>query len=427
MTYAEKSRHQLQDELDILTGEYARWQARGLALNMARGKPAPAALDLSRDLLDALPGDGAMTDAAGNDLRNYGLLTGLDEAKELMGQIMGVPAANVIVLGNSSLNIMYDTVSRSVTHGVLGFTPWAKLDKVKFLCPAPGYDRHFAITQHFGIQNIVVPMTPQGPDMTVVEHYVNTDPAVKGIWCVPKYSNPQGITYSAKTVRRFASLRPAAGDFRIYWDNAYAVHDLAEKGDQLADLKHAADAAGNPDLYYMFASTSKITFAGSGIAAVASSAANLAELQNTLFYQTIGADKINQMRHVHYLKDIEGVAAQMRRLAAVIAPKFDAVLKTLDAGLGGLGISSWTKPNGGYFISFDGLPGTAKRIVTLAKEAGVTLTSAGATYPYGKDPQDANIRIAPTYPSVDELALASELFVVCVKIASIELLLADKS
>ncbi|NLG10483.1 MAG: aminotransferase class I/II-fold pyridoxal phosphate-dependent enzyme [Coriobacteriaceae bacterium] len=424
--YQELSAQELQVEQECLYQGFLEFKARGLKLNMARGKPSSEQLDLSMPILDAINSFQAMNDSEGTDTRNYGGLTGIKEARELMAQIMEVPASNTIVLGNSSLNIMYDTVARSMTNGVMGSTPWCKLDKVRFLCPAPGYDRHFAVTENFGIELITIPMTSEGPDMDLVTQYVENDDSVKGIWCVPKYSNPQGITYSEETVRRFAALEPAAADFRIYWDNAYAVHDFVEPGDVLLSLKEACDAAGNPDIWYMFASTSKITFAGSGISALASSQSNLAEITKQMAFQTIGPDKINQLRHVAFLRDIDGVRAHMKKQAALLAPRFSTVLSILDEQLGDLGVGEWTHPKGGYFISFDGLANTAKRTVALAKEAGVTLTGAGATYPYGNDPLDRNIRIAPTYPSVDELAIACQLFTICARIAATEALLAQQ-
>ena len=360
----------------------------------------------------------------GIDTRNYGLMDGIIEAKHLLADVMSVPAENVIVYGNSSLSIMYDTISRSVTHGVMGSTPWCKLEQVKFLCPVPGYDRHFAITQHFGIEMILIPMTPDGPDMDLVEKYVNEDPAVKGIWCVPKYSNPQGISYSDETVRRFAALKPAAKDFRIYWDNAYAIHHLYEdKQDQILEILSECEKAGNPDMVYEFCSTSKITFSGSGIAAMASSPANLADIKKTLTLQTIGYDKVNQLRHARYFKNVEGMMAHMKKHADILRPKFEAVLSVLDRELGGLGIGEWTRPLGGYFISFDAMEGCAKAIVEKCKEAGVVLTGAGATFPYGKDPKDSNIRIAPTFPTSEEMAAATDIFVLCVKLVSVEKLL----
>jgi len=409
------------EELGALRERYDGFVARGLKLNMARGKPAPEQLDLSNPLLTLLPNDVRPLDETGDDTRNYGNLLGIPEARRLMGSILGVPASLVLAGNNSSLTLMYDTIARSMTLGVRGFTPWAQLEKVKFLCPAPGYDRHFAASAAFGITNIPIPMYEDGPDMEMVAHYVNTDAAVKGIWCVPKYSNPQGITYSDAVVRRFATLSPAAGDFRIFWDNAYAVHDLAvDAGDVLLDLKIACDEGGNPDIWYQFASTSKITFAGGGISALATSEDNLADIVRQISFQAIGPDKVNQLRHVAFLRDLDGVREHMRRHAAIIAPKFAVVLETLERELGGLGIAQWTHPRGGYFISFEGEPGTAKRTVELTKAAGVELTGAGATYPYGEDYRDTNIRIAPTYPSVEELQTASELLALCARIAALE-------
>lgn len=325
---------------------------------------------------------------------------------------------------------MFDAVSSAVTHGVMGNTPWCKLDKVKFLCPVPGYDRHFAITQHFGIEMINVPMTPQGPDMDMVEKLVSEDESIKGIWCVPKYSNPQGYTYSDETVRRFANLKPAAKDFRIFWDNAYSVHHLydeEERQDRILEILSECEKAGNPDMVYEFASTSKISFSGAGVAAIATSKGNLEYIKKALAIQTIGHDKINQLRHVRYFKNFDGVKAHMRKHAALMRPKFEAILDVLERELDGTGIGQWTKPNGGYFISFEAMEGCAKAIAAKCKEAGVTLTGAGATYPYGKDPKDSNIRIAPTYPAPDELALATDVFVLCVKLVSIEKLLENKT
>lgn len=422
--YQDLSREELLELQSQLSEEYEKAKAKGLSLNMSRGKPAADQLDLGMDFLDVLNSESNMMTESGVDTRNYGELTGILEARRLMAEMMEVPAEQVIVCGNASLNIMYDTVSRAMTHGILGSTPWCRLDKVKFLCPAPGYDRHFAITEHFGIEMITVPMTPQGPDMDMVEELVSKDPAIKGIWCVPKYSNPQGYVYSDDTVRRFANLKPAAEDFRIFWDNAYAIHDLYEDRDNaLADILGACEEAGNPDMVYEFASTSKVIFAGGGIAAVAASAANLKDIQATMTLQTIGYDKINQLRHARYFKNLDGLKAHMRKHADLMRPKFEAVLEVLDRELDGAGIGTWTRPEGGYFISFDAMEGCAKRIVAKCKEAGVVLTGAGATFPYGVDPADSNIRIAPSFPTSEELAMATDLFVLCVKLVSIEKLL----
>lgn len=422
--YRELSREELLTLQSQLNAEYEEAKAKGLNLNMSRGKPAVSQLDMGMDIFDVFNSSSNMKTDSGIDTRNYGDMTGIPEAKQLMADMMGVKAENVIICGNASLTIMYDTVSRSVTHGVMGSTPWCKLEKVKFLCPVPGYDRHFAITQHFGIEMITIPMTPQGPDMDMVEELVAKDASVKGIWCVPKYSNPQGYTYSDETVRRFANLKPAAEDFRIFWDNAYVIHDLYEDGgDHLLDLLGECEKAGNPDMVYEFASTSKVSFAGGGISAVAASAANLKEIEQSMTIQTIGHDKINQLRHVRYFKNIDGLRAHMMKHAALNRPKFEVVLEVLDRELSGTGIGTWTKPRGGYFISFDAMDGCAKAIVAKCKEAGVVLTGAGATYPYGKDPKDSNIRIAPTFPTPEEMAQATDLFVLCVKLVSIEKLL----
>lgn len=422
--YNEMSREELEAQKAELIKQFEQAKEKGLKLDMSRGKPEPAQLDMGMGLLDVLTSSSDMKCMEGIDTRNYGLMDGITEAKHLMADVMSVPAENVIVYGNSSLSIMYDTISRSVTHGVMGATPWCKLDQVKFLCPVPGYDRHFAITQHFGIEMIPIPMTADGPDMDLVEKYVSEDEAVKGIWCVPKYSNPSGVSYSDETVRRFAALKPAAKDFRIYWDNAYAVHHLYEdKRDEILEILSECEKAGNPDMVFEFCSTSKITFSGAGMAAMASSLANLADAKKTLTLQTIGYDKVNQLRHARYFKNLEGMLAHMKKHAAIIRPKFEAVLSVLEKELGGLGIGEWTKPLGGYFISFNALEGCAKAIVAKCKEAGVVLTGAGATYPYGKDPKDSNIRIAPTFPTAEEMAAATDLFVLCVKLVSVEKLL----
>ncbi len=419
--YQELSREELLELKTRLEAEFADAKGKGLKLDMSRGKPSPMQLNLGMDIMDSISSHSSMVTESGIDVRNYGTLDGIPEAKKLMADIMGVQPDNVVVCGNASLNIMYDTVSRFMTHGVLGATPWCKLDKVKFLCPAPGYDRHFAITQHFGIEMITIPMTPQGPDMDMVEKLVAEDAAIKGIWCVPKYSNPQGYTYSDETVRRFAALKPAAEDFRIFWDNAYAIHDLYEdEKDELLEILGECAKAGNPNLVYEFCSTSKVSFAGAGIAAVASSAENLADMKKSLTIQTIGYDKVNQLRHVLFYKDLQGIQAHMKKHADMLRPKFQAVEKVLADELTGLGIGQWTQPKGGYFISFDALPGCAKAIVAKCKEAGVVLTGAGANFPYGNDPKDSNIRIAPSFPSPEEMEQATDLFVLCVKLVSVD-------
>ncbi len=423
-SYKEMSKEELAALKTELEKAYEDAKGKGLKLDMSRGKPSAAQLDMTMPIMDVLNAESDLRTEAGVDCRNYGVMDGIPEAKALMGAMMGVAPEKVIVCGNASLTIMYNTVSRSVTHGVCGSTPWCKLDKVKFLCPVPGYDRHFAVTEHFGIEMINIPMTPTGPDMDLVEKYVNEDPAVKGIWCVPKYSNPQGITYSDETVKRFAALKPAAEDFRIFWDNAYGIHDLYEDDkDELLDIMAECEKAGNPDMVYIFASTSKVSFSGSGIAAIAASERNLADIRKTMTIQTIGYDKINQLRHVRYFKDINGLRAQMKKEADILRPKFEAVISTLEAELSGLGIGEWIKPKGGYFISFNTMEGCAKAVVAKCKEAGVVLTGAGATYPYGKDPKDSNIRIAPSFPTPEEMQQATELFVLCVKLVSANKLL----
>ena len=416
------------EELKVLKSqlekEFDEVKAKNLKLDMSRGKPSAAQLNLSMEMMDVLNSSSDLIGEDGVDCRNYGVLDGITEAKQLLADMMEVPKDNIVIFGNSSLNIMYDTIARAMTHGVLGSTPWAKLDKVKFLCPVPGYDRHFAITEHFGIEMINVPMTATGPDMDMVEKLVAEDEAIKGIWCVPKYSNPQGITYSDETVHRFATLKPAAKDFRIFWDNAYGIHHLDEdKQDYLTEILMECKKAGNPDMVYKFSSTSKISFPGSGIAAIAASDANLKEIREMMKVQTIGHDKLNQLRHVRYFKDIHGMVEHMKKHADIMRPKFDAVLETLDRELGGLEIGSWIAPRGGYFISFDAMEGCAKAIAAKAKEAGLVMTGAGATFPYGKDPKDSNIRIAPSYPTPEELKTAAEIFVLSVKLVSIEKLL----
>ena len=423
-SYQEMSKEELLKEKEHLEAEYKKFQQRGLKLDMSRGKPSQEQLDLSMGMMDVLSSYSDLACEDGTDCRNYGVLDGIQEAKVLIGDMIECNPENIIIYGNSSLNIMYDTISRSMTHGVMGNTPWCKLDKVKFLCPVPGYDRHFAITEYFGIEMINVPMLPTGPDMDMVEELVSKDEAIKGIWCVPKYSNPQGITYSDETVRRFARLKPAAKDFRIYWDNAYCVHDLYEdKADQILEILGECEKAGNPNLPIEFCSTSKITFSGAGVSGLITSLENKADILKRLTIQTIGFDKINQLRHVKFLKDIDGVKAHMAKHAAIIRPKFEMILDRFEEELKGLGAGSWIRPNGGYFITFKANEGCAKNIVAKAKEAGVVLTGAGAPYPYKKDPKDSVIRIAPTLPPMEELKEACEVFIVCAKLASGEKLL----
>lgn len=422
--YKDRSKEELLREKSLLEAQYRDFQGKGLKLDMSRGKPSAAQLDLSMGMMDVLDCFTDLKCEAGIDCRNYGVMDGIPEAKRLLGELIEVPAENIIIYGNSSLNVMFDVVSHAYTHGVMGMTPWCKLDKVKFLCPVPGYDRHFSITEYFGIEMINVPMTPDGPDMDMVEALVSEDEAIKGIWCVPKYSNPQGYTYSDETVRRFAALKPAAKDFRIFWDNAYNVHHLyGEPQDVILELLAECEKAGNPDMVYKFSSTSKISFPGSGVAAISASKANLDDLRTQLTVQTIGHDKLNQLRHVRYFKNIRGIEKQMEKHADIMRPKFEAVLDILERELGALEVGTWTKPHGGYFISFDAMEGCAKAIVAKAKDAGVVMTGAGATYPYKKDPHDSNIRIAPSFPPIDELIQATELFVLCVKLVSVDKLL----
>lgn len=425
-TYAEMSKEELLKEKESLEQQFKEVEAKGLNLNMARGKPSEAQLNLSNGLMDVLNSDSYFNDETGTDCRNYGIGEGIPEAKRLMGAMSEVDPDDMIIFGNSSLNIMFDTVARSYSHGVCGNTPWCKLDNWKFLCPVPGYDRHFRITEFFGAEMINIPMTPDGPDMDLVEKYVNNDPSVKGIWCVPKYSNPQGYSYSDETVRRFAALTPAAPDFRIYWDNAYSIHHLYDDvahQDVILEILDECRAAGHPDIVYKFISTSKVTFPGSGLAALASSKTNLDDIRKYMSVQTIGHDKLNQLRHVRFFGNMANMQAHMSRHAAILRPKFEAVEEIFERELGGLGIGSWTKPNGGYFISFDSLDGCAKAIVAKCSDAGVKLTPAGATFPYGKDPHDSNIRIAPSFPPLEELKVAADVFTMAVKLVSIDKLL----
>ncbi len=428
MAYCDLTKEELLRERDLLKAQYDEKCSEGLKLDMSRGKPDTEQLDLAMDMLDSLDGV-KLVDSNGNDCRNYGILDGINDIKEIFSEMLSVPVSNLLIYGNSSLNIMYDTVSRSMTHGVCGSTPWMKLDgKVKFLCPVPGYDRHFAITEFFGIEMINIPMDENGPDMDMVEKYVTSDPMVKGIWCVPKYSNPGGISYSDETVRRFAALKPAADDFRIYWDNAYCIHhlyDTEDKQDKILEILDECKKAGNEDMVYEFASTSKVSFPGSGVAVLATSLKNLEFIKKQMTVQTIGHDKINQLRHVKFFNSFEGMKEHMKKHAAILRPKFKAVLDMLESDIAPLKIASWTVPIGGYFISLDTMNGCAKKVVELCANAGVKLTNAGATYPYGKDPEDKNIRIAPTYPTPEELVEACKVLVICIKLVSVEKLLSE--
>lgn len=412
------------ERLEELKKQYEEFKARNLKLDMSRGKPSKAQLNLSLELMDVINSSSDLTDEDGIDCRNYGVLDGIPECKRLMSKMMEIPEENLIIYGNSSLNIMYDVISHAYTHGVMGHTPWCKLDKrVKFICVVPGYDRHFAITEHFGFENVCVPMLDDGPDMDMVEELIK-DEMVKGIWCVPKYSNPTGNSYSDEVVRRFANLKPAAEDFRIFWDNAYCIHHLYDdRPDIIPELITECEKAGKPDMVYKFASTSKVTFPGSGIAVLGASKANLKDIKASLTFQTIGHDKLNQLRHARYFENVESLHEHMRKHADILRPKFEAVEEILERELGELkaaGEANWTKPVGGYFISLDVPEGCAGKVVSMCAEAGVKLTGAGATYPGGKDPRDSNIRIAPSFPPVEELKTATELLCLCTKIVAAE-------
>ena len=424
--YSEMSKEQLQTLKKELDQQYAEIKAQGLALDMSRGKPSVDQLNISMDMMDVLSSSTDLKCETGVDCRNYGVMDGIPEAKRLLGEISEVSPENIIIYGTSSLNVMFDTVARSMTHGVMGNTPWCKLDKVKFLCPVPGYDRHFAITEHFGFELVPVPMLPTGPDMDEVEKLIK-DEKVKGIWCVPKYQNPTGIVFSDETVRRFAALKPAAEDFRIFWDNAYCVHAFDGDNAQIPDIIEECEKAGSADMVYEFCSTSKITFPGAGVAAVAASPANLIDIKSFLKFATIGPDKMNQLMHARYFKNSAGLKAHMKKHAAILKPKFDSVYKVLDEELGGLGIAGWTTPKGGYFLSFDTMPGCAGKVVKMCGDCGVTFTPAGATYTHGLDPEDKNIRLAPSFATVEEITLAVRVLALCTKLVSIDRLTADKS
>lgn len=422
--YQEMSQEELRAEYNAVYAQYQKYCAQGLSLDMSRGKPSAAQLELSMPMLDVLHGQHDMRAEGGVDIRNYGQLDGIPEVKRIFSELLDVAPENIMVGANSSLNLMFDCVCWAESLGIMGCTPWAKLDKVKFLCPVPGYDRHFAITELFGIEMIPIQMGSNGPDMEEVRRYVESDPAVKGIWCVPKYSNPTGITYSDDTVRAFAALKPAAKDFRIYWDNAYCVHHLTDTPDVLLNIFDACREYKSEDMVYEFTSTSKISFSGAGIAVIAASDTNMADLKKKRTIQTIGPNKVVQLMHARYFHDAAGIAAHMEKHRALLAPKFEAVLSALDAELAPLGIASYSRPNGGYFISFDTLSGCASRVGELCKKAGVVLTTVGATFPYGKDPQDTNIRIAPSFPPIEELRAAVAVFCTSVRLASLEKLMA---
>ena len=423
MRLTEMDKTALAEQKEQWEEKYNSFKAKGLSLNMARGKPAPEQLDLSMDMLDILNSKSDLIGEDDIDYRNYGLLSGIPEAKKLFCKMIGVSQDQIVVCGNASLNIMYDIISTAYAKGICGEKPWCRYEKVKFLCPVPGYDRHFAICESFGIEMINIPTDENGPDMDMVEKLVSEDETIKGIWCVPQYSNPTGIVYSDETVKRFAALKPKASDFRIFWDNAYCIHHLVDSPKPVMNIMDECSKNGNEDIVYILGSTSKVTFPGAGVAVLGASRKNLDYLLKVMGIRTIGYDKINQLRHVRYFGTFENILEHMKKHKAIIRPKFDVVLDMLDKEIDPLGIGTWTKPDGGYFVSFDSLPGCASRIVALCKEAGVTLTGAGAAFPYKKDSEDKNIRIAPTYPSVDELKTAMEIFCIAVKLASAEKLM----
>lgn len=412
--YKDMTKEELLEEKQKLQKRFEEYKAMGLSLDMSRGKPSKEQLDLSMDMLKPID-----YTENGVDLRNYGMLDGIPSCKKLFADLLGVEPKNVVVGPSASLNLMYDYIAQCYTEGVLGSTPWCKLDEVKFLCPVPGYDRHFTILEHFGIKMINVPMTLDGPDMDVIEELVKDD-SVKGMFCVPKYSNPQGITFTDAVVERIAALKPAAKDFRIVWDNAYCVHDIKERGDTLLNIYDVLPKYNNEDMVIEVCSTSKMTFPGAGVSAIVGSDANIAQIKKRLNCQTISYDKMNQLRHVKFFGDVDGLKAHMKKHAKLLKPKFDMVINHLENELGGKGIASWLDPTGGYFISLDVMPGCAKRVGELCKEAGVTLTTVGATYPYNDDPNNSNIRIAPSLPPVEELDIATQILCVSVQIACIE-------
>lgn len=425
MDYCSMGKSELENELKIVEDKYNEFKALGLKLDMSRGKPSSEQLDLSLPMLDIINSKSDYTSSV--DCRNYGALDGIPEAKKLIADMLDVSTDEVIIFGNSSLNIMFDVITKAVIKGIMGNEPWVKNENAKFLCPVPGYDRHFSVLEYHGIKMVNVPMNDDGPDMDIVEKYVNNDADVKGIWCVPKYSNPDGITYSNEVVKRMAALKPAAKDFRIYWDNAYGVHDLdPDDKDELLDIFKECKKNGAEDMVYIFCSTSKISFAGAGMAAMAMSTANVNDILSQIKWQTIGPDKINQLRHARFFKDNNGISEHMKKHAKLLKPKFELVHEIFERELGGLGIGNWTNPKGGYFISFNSMEGCAKEIVRTAKEAGVVLTGAGATFPYGNDPKDSNIRIAPSFPSLDELEKAAGLFTICVRLVTLRKLLEKK-
>ena len=427
MLYKEMTKAELLELRAELMSAYEEKKGLGLNLSMARGKPSKEQLELSMPMLDVLNNNTNFVGEDKLDVRNYGVLPGIKEARRFFADILDVKPENVVLYGSASLTLMYDTISRAYVKGILGSTPWSKLDKVKFLCPVPGYDRHFTVCEFFGIEMINVPMNEDGPDMDMVEKLVAEDSAIKGIWCVPKYSNPDGYVYSDEGVKRFASLKPAAEDFRIYWDNAYIIHHLyPDEPAQILNIIEECEKAGNPDMVYEFCSTSKVTFPGAGISAMASSEKNINSTISMMNAQIISHDKMNQLRHVLFFPTMRDLEEHMAKHAEIMRPKFETVVEMLENELGDLGIAEWTNPKGGYFIGFNSMEGCAKKIVSMCADAGVIMTDAGATYPYGKDPKDRNIRIAPSFPTIDELIEACKIFIICVKIASIDKILEDK-
>lgn len=425
MNYLSMNLQELQKQEELLLKEYEKQKEKGLKIDMTRGKPCSEQLDLSEGMLTAISTNADCLTEYGFDCRNYGLVDGLDYAKKIFSDIIGVPWNQIIVGGNSSLNLMYDAVARYMLYGVNGEKPWVKQEKIKFLCPVPGYDRHFAICESLGIEMVNVPLLADGPDMDMVEKLIK-DETVKGMWCVPKYSNPTGITYSPSIIKRIAAMKPAAKDFRLFWDNAYAVHDIYEDGDVLIDILPECEACGNGNMPLIFTSTSKITYPGSGVSAIGGSKENIDYIKSIMQKQTIGHDKMNMWRHVKYFKSADGIKEYMKKHAAILRPKFEICQKVLEENLADTGVAMWTKPKGGYFISLNVYAGCAMKTVELAKEAGVVVTEAGATFPYHKDPGDTNIRIAPSFPKIDELEKGMEVLCVCAKLAAVQKLIEEK-
>ncbi len=425
MNYLSMNLQELQKQEELLLKEYEKQKEKGLKIDMTRGKPCSEQLDLSEGMLTAISTNADCLTEYGFDCRNYGLVDGLDYAKKIFSDIIGVPWNQIIVGGNSSLNLMYDAVARYMLYGVNGEKPWVKQEKIKFLCPVPGYDRHFAICESLGIEMVNVPLLADGPDMDMVEKLIK-DETVKGMWCVPKYSNPTGITYSPSIIKRIAAMKPAAKDFRLFWDNAYAVHDIYEDGDVLLDILPECEACGNGNMPLIFTSTSKITYPGSGVSAIGGSKENIDYIKSIMQKQTIGHDKMNMWRHVKYFKSADGIREYMKKHAAILRPKFEICQKVLEENLADTGVAMWTKPKGGYFISLNVYAGCAMKTVELAKEAGVVVTEAGATFPYHKDPGDTNIRIAPSFPKTDELEKGMEVLCACAKLAAVQKLIEEK-